>query len=89
MDNETPWPRGVAKPAQRALEAAGAHKIEDLTTWRFAELAALRGMGPRAIVAIETALAARNLTLKGGTLRSASTTMRPPGEIDIRRPEEV
>jgi hypothetical protein len=58
------WPRGVAKPAQRSLEAAGVTRLEDLAQWRFAELAALKGMGPRALVAIETALARRNLALK-------------------------
>lgn len=61
---EHEWPRGVAKPAQRSLEAAGVTRLEDLAQWRFAELAALKGMGPRALVAIETALARRNLALK-------------------------
>jgi hypothetical protein len=31
------WPRGVAKPAQRSLEAAGVTRLEDLAQWRFAE----------------------------------------------------
>jgi hypothetical protein len=55
------FPRGVAKPALRALLAAGLTTLEDLTRIREAELAALHGMGPKAIGLLRAALVAQGL----------------------------
>lgn len=52
----TEWPKGVAKPAIRALHAAGYTKIKQLEHVELATLKRLHGMGPKALAAIETAL---------------------------------
>jgi predicted flap endonuclease-1-like 5' DNA nuclease len=52
------WPRGVAKPAQRALAGAGVRSLADLACWREADVAALHGMGPKALGALREAMAA-------------------------------
>ena len=43
------WPNGVAKPAQRALASAGYTRLDQLVNAREADLAALHGMGQKAI----------------------------------------
>lgn len=43
------WPKGVAKPAQRALASAGFTTVDQLVNAREADLAALHGMGPKAL----------------------------------------
>ena len=58
------WPKGVAKPAQRALAAAGLARLEQLQHTTEAELAALHGMGPKAIGALREALEANGLLWK-------------------------
>jgi hypothetical protein len=55
-------PEGLARPAQRALAAAGYNRLEQLTKVTEADLAALHGMGPKAIGQLREALAARGLT---------------------------
>lgn len=55
-------PEGLARPAQRALAAAGYTRLEQLTKVTEADLAALHGMGPKAIGQLREALAARGLT---------------------------
>ncbi len=42
---EEPFPRGVPKPAQRALVAAGYARLDQLVNAREADLAALHGEG--------------------------------------------
>lgn len=58
------FPPGVAAPARRALAAAGYTRLDQLAGKREAELAALHGMGPRALAAIREALAARGKALR-------------------------
>jgi hypothetical protein len=53
---EEPFPRGVSKPAQRALAAAGYTRLDQLTTARVSDLAALHGMGPKALTILKEAL---------------------------------
>lgn len=50
------WPKGVAKPAIRALNAAGYTQLQQLKDVDLAKLKNLHGMGPKALAAIETAL---------------------------------
>lgn len=57
------WPRGVAAPARRALAAAGYRRLEDLDGVPVDELAALHGMGPRALDALRESLRERGLDL--------------------------
>jgi hypothetical protein len=55
-------PSGLAKPAQRALAAAGYTSLEQLSQISEAELRRLHGMGPKAIEQLRQALAAGGLT---------------------------
>ena len=52
-------PTGLAKPAQRALAAAGYVRLEEFTTLNEADVLQLHGMGPKALDLIRRALAAR------------------------------
>ncbi|MFJ7954550.1 hypothetical protein ACIQZG_23915 [Lysinibacillus sp. NPDC096418] len=52
----TEWPKGVAKPAIRALNAAGYTELKQLAQVDLATLKDLHGMGPKALAAIEAAL---------------------------------
>lgn len=56
------WPKGVARPAQRALAGAGYQRLEQLAEISEAELKKLHGMGPKAIGLLREALAAQGLT---------------------------
>jgi len=53
------FPRGVAKPALRALAGAGLHRLSDLSRVGESDVAALHGMGPKALGLLRTALAAQ------------------------------
>jgi len=55
-------PPGLAKPAQRALAAAGYVRLEQIAGASEAELLKLHGMGPKAIEQLRRALAARELS---------------------------
>ena len=55
-------PTGLAKPAQRALAAAGYSRLEQLSEVSEAQLAQLHGMGPKAIEQLRRALAAEGLS---------------------------
>ncbi|MCL1694560.1 MULTISPECIES: hypothetical protein [unclassified Lysinibacillus] len=50
------WPKGVSKPAIRALNAAGYTQLEQLEKVDLSTLKKLHGMGPKALAALETAL---------------------------------
>ena len=52
----TAWPKGVAKPAIRALNAAGYQELKQLAQVDLSTLLALHGVGPKALAAIEIAL---------------------------------
>jgi hypothetical protein len=53
---DQPFPRGVSKPAQRALASAGYTRLDQLTRARESDLAALHGMGPKALNLLKEAL---------------------------------
>jgi hypothetical protein len=55
------FPRGVAKPALRALFAAGLTMLDHLARVSEAELAKLHGMGPKALSRLRAALVAKGL----------------------------
>ena len=57
--NERPFPKGVAQPAVRALNAAGYTSIDDLDGASLTMLMKAHGMGPRAIEAIREELERR------------------------------
>jgi hypothetical protein len=57
------WPpKGLAKPAQRALANAGVASLEDLAGRSEPGIASLHGMGPDAMRVLREAMAARGLT---------------------------
>jgi hypothetical protein len=62
--SQSPLPRGVAKPAQRALAAAGYTSLDQLTKARESELASLHGMGPKALAVLKDALRAQGKSFR-------------------------
>jgi hypothetical protein len=58
------WPKGVAKPAQRALASAGYASVDQLANAREADLAGLHGMGPQALGILREALKQRGKAFK-------------------------
>ncbi len=54
----------IGRPAARALEAAGVTKLAQVARRTEAELAALHGVGPKAIKILGEALAERGLAFK-------------------------
>jgi hypothetical protein len=59
---ESDLPPRLAKPAQRALVAAGYVRLEQLATVSEAELLKLHGMGPKALGQLRQALADKGLS---------------------------
>jgi hypothetical protein len=53
---EGAFPKGVAKPALRALASIGVTRLDQVTRFTEAELLALHGMGPKAIEIIKASL---------------------------------
>lgn len=53
---------GLARPAQRALVAAGIRNLEQLATFSEAEIGQLHGIGPNAIAQLRRSLRARGLS---------------------------
>ncbi len=62
---ESDLPTGLAKPARRALAAAGYARLEQLTEVSEAEVMKLHGMGPKALDQLRRALAARDQRFAG------------------------
>ncbi|RIK42169.1 MAG: DNA-binding protein [Chloroflexi bacterium] len=60
-DTETSDFPKLAKPAQRALAAAGYSRLEQLAEVSETELKQLHGMGPKAIEQLRQALAVKGL----------------------------
>lgn len=50
------FPRGIGQPATRALAHAGYTNLDQLTQARERDLAALHGMGPKALGILKAAL---------------------------------
>ena len=66
MNYEGDIPANIAKPAQRALAAAGIDKLDQLTKISEEELSKLHGMGPKALGILRDALAAKGKSFSGG-----------------------
>lgn len=56
-------PKGISKPAQRALASVGVSRLDQVTRFTEAQLMALHGMGPKAIGIIKAALDAEGKSL--------------------------
>ena len=52
----------LGAPAHRALDAAGIHRLDQLTQFSEAEIKRLHGIGPHAIEQLRRALAAKGLS---------------------------
>lgn len=59
-------PRGIGRPATAALLHAGYTRLDQLAGVPERELAALHGVGPKALRLLQEALAERGLTLGRG-----------------------
>ena len=59
----TPLPR-TSRPAQNTLEHSGVTTLEELGEWRRADVAALHGMGPKALGILDEALREAGLDWK-------------------------
>ena len=59
---ESDLPIALAKPAQRALAAAGYWRLEQLTKISEAQLQQLHGIGPKALDQLRRALSAKGLS---------------------------
>ena len=59
--NRDAFPPGMSGPSLRALQVAGVRSLDDLTRWTARDLAALHGMGPKALGVLQAALQERGL----------------------------
>ncbi|AUX44523.1 DNA-binding protein [Sorangium cellulosum] len=62
---ESALPKGIGKPATRALAAVGVSRLEEVTRFTEAELLALHGVGPKAVGVLKAALGAQGKSLAG------------------------
>lgn len=62
--NPLELPRGLGRPAERALRAIGIRDLTDLTAHSRDEIAGLHGIGPHAIGVLTAALAAHGLSFR-------------------------
>lgn len=62
--SEPRFPAGVAQPAVRALASIGVTKVEQLSKHRESDVAALHGMGPKALGILKTALKTQGKSFK-------------------------
>lgn len=62
MSAGSDFPKGLSKPAQRALAGAGYERLEQLAQVPEAEILKLHGMGPKGIRQLRDALAERGLS---------------------------
>jgi len=63
---ENDLPIKLAKPAQRALAAAGIRRLEQLAEFSEAEVKQWHGIGPNALGQLRRALAAKSLSFADG-----------------------
>ncbi|WP_040948862.1 DNA-binding protein [Gorillibacterium massiliense] len=61
LSAENGLPKGLSKPAQRALAGAGIQHLEQLVALSEDEVLKLHGVGPTAIVLLHQALAEKGL----------------------------
>ena len=59
-----PFPKGIARPARRALAGEGVLTMRDLERFSRAELMQLHGFGPRAMEALEPEMDRRGLRFR-------------------------
>ncbi len=64
MDDEIKGdlPAGLGKPAGRALQNAGIHRLEELSKFSEVEIKRLHGIGPKALVNLKSTMARRGFS---------------------------
>lgn len=62
--NQAAFPAGISGPALRALDAAGIGSLDALASWAERDLAALHGMGPKALGLLKAALEERGRSFR-------------------------
>ncbi|MCD7036390.1 hypothetical protein LRR81_19265 [Metabacillus sp. GX 13764] len=62
MAEKTDFPKGIGKPAIRALNGAGFEYLEQLEKTTEAELKKLHGMGPKALGRLKAAMEEKGLS---------------------------
>ena len=63
-EQDSAFPKGIGRPAQRALAAAGYTRLEQLSAVSEADIANLHGVGPKALTLLRRALEARGLSFR-------------------------
>jgi predicted flap endonuclease-1-like 5' DNA nuclease len=63
--NADAFPRGMSGPSLRALANAKLRSMADVAKWSEDDLAALHGMGPKALKILRQELKARGRALRG------------------------
>ncbi|QDT48682.1 hypothetical protein Pan258_27250 [Symmachiella dynata] len=61
------FPKGIARPALRALLSAGLTSLDQLTSISLEELSALHGMGPKAVKSLQAGLLSLGLDFRTST----------------------
>ena len=79
--NKTPFPKGLAQPALRALASAGYDHMEQLAGVPESEVRELHGIGPHALRKLRDAMS--TLGLSFATSESADTTAVPSNFADL------
>ncbi|SFA80836.1 hypothetical protein SAMN05216312_101614 [Cohnella sp. OV330] len=64
MEGKHDWPKGLSKPALRALAGAGIERLDQLADWTAGDVLKLHGMGRKGIDTLEQALAEKGLSFK-------------------------
>ncbi|WP_437333186.1 DNA-binding protein [Sorangium sp. So ce394] len=59
-------PKGIGKPATRALALMGVSRLDEVTRFSEAQLRSLHGVGPKAIGVLKAALEAQGKSLAKG-----------------------
>ncbi len=60
---ESALPKGIGKPATRALAAVGVTSLDQVTRFTESQLLALHGVGPKAVGILKDALRAQSKSL--------------------------
>jgi hypothetical protein len=75
--NKAAFPPGVSGPALRALKSAGVRSVADLPQWTESDLAALHGMGPKAVEILREALKSMGKSFKTLVLAAVLAVTTP------------
>jgi hypothetical protein len=78
---KTPFPKGLAQPALRALASAGYEHLEQLSTATEASLLSLHGFGPNALTKIRAALQEMGLSFATTDVKTTASIPENFGDL--------